>query len=245
MKNKKKIKFSTISQSQNNNLYQNPPVQASKVIPDWYKDLAGYKGASSNNIRFLHPVNDRGQDGSDVATKLCPPFLDALISGYMYLSPEDIFIDVNDNEKPSISWKSNDHIIDTRPRVDIPIPKECYPIQFGWKMTWYQETPPGYSLLFTTPLNRYDLPFYCSSAIVDTDIWGLPTFIPFFLKRGFVGIIPKGTPLFQMIPIKRDEWELDIDVSEEKYWQNKEREEKRRTHITAHYKKTTWRKKHY
>jgi len=100
-------------------------------------------------------------------------------------------------------------------------------------------------LLFTHPLNRYDLPFYCSSAIVDTDIWGLPTFIPFFLKRGFSGIIPKGTPLFQMIPIKRDDWELDIDISEEKYWENKEREEKRRTHITAHYKKTTWQKKNY
>lgn len=245
MKNKKKMKFSPTSQVENSTSYQNPPVQSSRVIPDWYKDLSGFKNASSTSIRFLNPVNDRGQDGSDVATKLCPPFLDAIMAGYMYTTPEDIFVDIHEVEKPSLSWSSKEHLIDTRPKVDVPIPKECYPVQFGWKMTWYQETPPGYSLLFTHPLNRYDLPFYCSSAIVDTDIWGLPTFIPFFLKRGFSGIIPKGTPLFQMIPIKRDDWELDIDMSEEKYWKNKEREEKRRTHITAHYKKTTWQKKNY
>jgi hypothetical protein len=242
---KNKIKFSPSLQNPESLSYQNPPVESSRVIPDWYKDLSGFKNSSSTNIRFLNPVNDRGQDGSDVSTKLCPPYLDAIISGYMHTAPEDIFVEILEEEKPIISWKSNEHLIDTRPKVDVPIPKECYPVQFGWKMTWYYETPPGYSLLFTHPLNRYDLPFYNASAIVDSDIWGLPAFMPFFLKRGFSGVIPKGTPLFQMIPIKRDDWELDIDMSDEKYWKNKEREEKRRTDITGHYKKTTWQKKQY
>jgi hypothetical protein len=245
MNEKNKIKFSPISLNQNSASYQNPPIQSSRLIPDWYKELSGFKNASSNNIRFLSPVNDRGQDGSDVSTKQCPPFLDAIMSGYMHVASEDLFVEILDGEKPSISWKSKEHLIDSRPVVDMPIPKECYPVHYGWKMTWYYETPPGYSLLFTHPFNRYDLPFYNASAIVDSDIWGLPAFMPFFLKRGFSGVIPKGTPLFQIIPIKRDAWELDIDLSEKKYWANQEREEKRRTHVTGHYKKTTWQKKHY
>jgi hypothetical protein len=80
---------------------------------------------------------------------------------------------------------------------------------------------------------------------VDSDIWGLPVFFSFFLKRGFEGVIEKGTPLFQMIPIKREDWSLELDYSEEKHWENKIKEEKRRSHITAHYKKSTWQRKNY
>jgi hypothetical protein len=243
--NKNKVKFSPVSLNKESESYKNPPSPASRFIPDWYKDLSGFKMGSSTNIRFLHPVNDRGQDGSDVSTKQCPPFLDAIMSGYVHTAPEDLLIEILEGEKPSISWNSKEQLVDSRPTVDMPIPKECYPIHFGWKMTWYYETPPGYSLLFTHPFNRFDLPFYNASAIVDSDIWGLPAFMPFFLKRGFSGIIPKGTPLFQIVPIKRDDWELDIDLSEETYWKNKEREEMRRTHVTGHYKKTTWQKKNY
>lgn len=245
MKDKNVISFSPTTMDSSLPNYNNPPIQSTKVIPDWYRDLVGFRGSSSNSIRYLNPINDRGQDGSDVSTKQCPPFMDAMISGYMQVLGEDLLVEIMKDEKPSISWQSDQHIVDVRPAVDMPIPKECYPIHFGWKMSWYYETPPGYSLLITQPFNRFDLPFYSPAAIVDSDIWGLPAFMPFFLKRGFSGIIPKGTPIFQMIPVKRDDWELNIDLSEETYWKNREREEKRRSHVTGHYKKTTWQKKNY
>jgi hypothetical protein len=89
------------------------------------------------------------------------------------------------------------------------------------------------------------LPFYVPSAIVDSDIWALPAFIPFFIKRNFIGKIEKGTPIFQMIPIKREDWDLEIDLSEESILKHRIREEKRRSHITGHYKKTTWQRKRY
>lgn len=240
-----KIRFIPTSLDPNSDSYKNPPVKASSSLPDWYRDLAGYKNASSHSIRNLHPVNDRGQDGSDVSTKLCVPFLDAMTTGYTQTLSEDVEVTFDKDEKPSLLWQSNNAVVDTRPIVDMPIPRECYPIHFGWKMNWYYETPPGYSLLITHPLNRFDLPFYVPSGIVDSDIWGLPVFLSFFLKRGYEGTIKKGTPLFQMIPIKRDDWELDIDYSEEAFWEQKVKEEARRSHITAHYKKTTWQKKNY
>ena len=42
-------------------------------------------------------------------------------------------------------------------------------------------------------------------------MWGnkynfLPINLPFFLKEGFEGIIPKGTPIAQIMPFKREPW---------------------------------------
>jgi len=240
-----KITFGPSSMDENTPMYKSPPVKASSVLPDWYKDLASYNGASSHSIRHLYPVNDRGQDGSDVSTKLCVPLLDSMLSGYMQTLSEDVEVTVDKDGKPSLLWESPNAVVDTRPIVDFPIPRDCYPIHFGWKMSWYYETPPGYSLMITHPHNRWDLPFYSPTGIVDSDIWGLPVFMTFFLKRGFEGTIKKGTPLFQMIPIKRDDWELNIDYSEKYFWENKVKEEKRRSHVTGHYKKTTWQRKNY
>ena len=221
------------------------PTKSVSVLPEWYKDLAGYKQGTSHSLEYLNPINDRGSDGSDVSTKLCLPFFDAMASGYMYLLEDDVLVDINENGKPSVSWDQNSQLIDIRPAVDMAIPEDCHPIQFGVKMKYYWETPKNYSTLIIHPLNRPDLPFYVPSAIVDSDIWGLPAFIPFFIKKNFIGKIKKGTPVFQMIPIKREAWNLEIDYSEESFLKHKIREEKRRTHVTGHYKKTTWQRKVY
>jgi hypothetical protein len=221
------------------------PTGSISVIPEWYKDLAGYKHGTSHSLEYLNPINDRGSDGSDVSTKLCLPFMDAMTSGYMYLLEDDVDVTIDENGKPTVSWNNLSNVMDIRPQVDMAIPEECHPIQFGVKMSWYWETPKNYSTLITHPLNRPDLPFYVPSAIVDSDIWALPAFIPFFIKRNFIGRIKRGTPIFQMIPIKREGWSLEIDSTEESILKHKILEEKRRSHITAHYKKTTWQRKRY
>ena len=221
------------------------PVPAKTVIPGWYKDLAKYRGGASHDIKFLMPINDRGGDGTDVSTKLCMPFFDSFSMGYVYTLAADVEVSLDSDGLPVLSWENEPHLLDTRPSADLAIPVGYHPIHFGVKMQWHYETPPGYSILFTHPLNRWDLPFRTGSGVVDSDIWGLPTFIPFFLRKDFQGTIPKGTPLIQMIPIKRDSWELEIDTSEESVNKHHILEEKRRSNITNHYRKTTWQKKVY
>jgi hypothetical protein len=71
----------------------------------------------------------------------------------------------------------------------------------------------------------------------------LPVFTAFFLKRNFRGVIPKGTPIFQMIPFKRDNWELEVDSSQETIDEHWFRGENRRSMLYGYYKKTAWRKK--
>jgi hypothetical protein len=219
------------------------PEPSYRKLPQWYKDLTTY--GSSNDLEKLAPINDRGADGSNVSTKLCLPFQDAMTLGYMYCLEDDLKIELNKLGKPKISWSKDLFIVDKRPKVDLAIPKDCHPMQFGIKMNWFYETPKDYSLLITMPINRPDLPFWTPSGIVDSDIWGLPAFLPFFLKRGFEGVIPMGTPISQLIPIKREPWEIVVDDSDQALERHNLMSENRRSHITGHYRKFAWRKKIY
>jgi hypothetical protein len=221
----------------------NEPQESKKYIPSWYKKLSKFH--KSNSISKLHPVNDRGTDGSAASTKLCMPFFDALTSGYMYTLDYDLHIKQDKNGFPVLSWEGDNMIVDKRLMIDVPVPTYHHPMHYGWKVNWYSETPKGYSLLITHPLNRHDLPFTTMSGIIDADLWHTPVFTSFFLKKNFIGIIPKGTPIFQMIPIKREEWSLEIDYSNKNIEENQIKDEKRRSLIYAYYKNIIWQRKQY
>jgi hypothetical protein len=106
------------------------------------------------------------------------------------------------------------------------------------------QTPKGYSLLITHPLNRLDLPFTTLSAVVDADKYPISDgSIPFFLKKDFYGIIKKGTPLFQVIPFKREEW--DSEMSEELFTEARVYSKKSRSIVSGFYKNFQWSKKTY
>lgn len=218
-----------------------PPKPASNNIPEWYKSLAKFD--KSNSEKTLYPVNFIGSDGAAVATKQCPPFLDAMTAGYHYILDDDLHVDIDDDGKPILWWEGDVMIVDHRPTIELPVPENHHPIHYGFKMAWYYETPPGHSVLITHPMNRYDLPFTVQSGIVESDIWGLPVFVAFFLKRGFRGVIPKGTPLFQIIPFKRDNWQMRVDSEISTIEKHTFAAEKRRTRVHGYYKWFAWRKK--
>jgi len=163
----------------------------------------------------------------------------------MYTLDYDLHVRQDKNGFPILSWEGDNMIVDKRLMIDVPVPTQHHPMHYGWKTNWYSETPKGYSLLITHPLNRHDLPFTTLSGIIDSDLWHTPVFISFFLKRNFIGIIPKGTPLFQMIPIKREEWALEIDYSINGKEINQIKDEKRRSSIYAYYKNIVWQRKQY
>jgi hypothetical protein len=73
---------------------------------------------------------------------------------------------------------------------------------------WSIEAPEGYAVFFTHPVNRFDLPFTTLSGLVDcdryTDSW--IHFPAHWHDRNFSGVLPKGTPIAQCIPVKRESW---------------------------------------
>ena len=175
---------------------------AKNHIPDWYKKIPKWK----DNEMFS--VNK----GFNVTIKHCMPFLDAITSGYHYRLHCDIDVKVI-NDVPNISYDSNITPAYPRSKDHLPTPMGCHEQGFFWQMWWGTSLPDGWSALVTSPLNRPDLPFVVNSGIVDYDKYVAPGNISFYIKKDFEGVIEAGTPIFQIIPIRREACEMEIDQS--------------------------------
>jgi len=158
------------------------PKAAKDSMPDWYKSL-----------------------NKNVDIKRCMPFLDGMISGYIAELINDVEIKIVDGEPIS----NQENLVGYRPgsSTGFMVPPSGHGNKhFVWKVPFIIKTDPGYSVLITHPLNRFDLPFTTLSAIVDSDGLMPSGDLPFFLKEGFEGVIKAGTPMFQILPFKREPW---------------------------------------
>ena len=183
------------------------PISAKKVLPDWYKKIPAFdsKNPQFNNGQILNNC-----------LKMCMPFFDATTGGYIQRTWTDIHIG-RDGELVTYTYAQGPAIITTRENPSISLTENYYPIEFVWQRQWSARLPKGYSLLITHPHNRLDLPFQTLSGLVDADsFYHTPVGnIPFFIQQGFQGFIPAGTPMYQMIPVKRDEWQSEVAAFDE------------------------------
>jgi len=85
------------------------------------------------------------------------------------------------------------------------------------------------------------------SGIIDNDKVNLPGSMPFFLKEGWTGVIPKGTPYAQLIPFKREDWESEIIIEDYNtiFKKNHENSKKYRIPNGGVYKNEVWTKRTY
>jgi hypothetical protein len=209
------------------------PIPVKAVVPDWYK-----KGEAH------FKVGDQQLDGM----KACVPFLDVMVSGYVLVTPFDIKVTIEDGNQ-RVGWDTDSpgfmNFIGERPKAlgeTIPRPIGHSPNGLTWASHWGWKTPRGWSTLVTHPYNRYDLPFTTLSALVDSDTYASNGNIPFFLKEGFEGVIPAGTPFAQVIPIKRASWTHSYAYGMTKVI----RDLGVRTRLNEHfYKKFSWVRKQY
>lgn len=185
-----------------NNIIKDSIVASKKVIPQWYKDV--------------RPA-DFKKDGHHKNVKNCVPFLDALSFGYMITLPQDINVLPNDDfTSVLIDYGIKDQgflEVGVREKESFAFPEDVYEIEFIWKTQQVIKLPKGYSALITHPLNRNDLPFISLSGIIDLDEGIQRGNFPFYIKKGFEGKIPMGTPIGQIIPFKREDWKLEFDES--------------------------------
>jgi hypothetical protein len=198
----KKIKF--MAGSKLAEIKLPPPEPARSKIPEWYRQADRFIGGKMI-------VRETGGINKDL--KLCVPFLDSLVSGYVLELPCDIHVERLENGSVGFFWHELPEPIEMRSKdiaTTLPRPSGHDHSMYAWKTNWATITPPGYSSIFTHPLNRFDLPFTTTSGIMDTDKYSNPGEIPFFLKEGFEGTIEAGTPIVQIIPLKRDSWKSEI-----------------------------------
>ena len=191
--------------------------------------------------------------------KSCVPFLDAMISGYFICLWEDFYVKTSDVVEEFYSVEKNpytdkyekkqhDHLIMIDERTGeigstIPRPNGYCHNHMIFKGQWGVRLPKKWSLAVTHPLNRFDLPFITTSGIIDSDEWWTGGNIPFFFQKNFEGVIVKGTPIAQIIPIKRSSW--ISYVSELSTSRNTYISDKARSVPMGWYKNNIWVKKEY
>lgn len=188
------------------------PEPSIKNIPEWFLKTDRYAKDSNGN-------NYIGPDGGKIPTwKACPAIYDILGTGYMLKTPCDIeFIETGDGLLAKIHNVIHYNFIQYRqPMPGFKNPPGYRESHFAWYSDWAPLVPDGYSVLYSQPFNRFDLPFLNTSGIVDNDKVSIPGTMPFFIREGWSGTLPAGTPFMQLLPFKRDDWESEHEFLDEK-----------------------------
>lgn len=185
------------------------PKKASEFLPEWYKELYSYQGTEGKKV-----LGKNFEVSSSI--KRCVPVFDALTSGYIISTYCDIVVRRND-EGDIIYVSPEESVISAHPISQAPshpyMNNHPYP---KWINPWSIKTPKGYSLLFIPPVHGSNKYFQILEGIVDTDKYNNPVNFPFVLKDiNFEGLIPAGTPVAQIIPIKRSAWKMEFGNKED------------------------------
>src|SRR5215813_10918510 len=178
------------------------PVPANLGLPDWLKTMPT-KAFSEINLRDEETI------------KRCPPFVDAMTSGFLIPLVCDLKV-----ENGEIIWDN-----EIPPGVELDFPRSPIGFHDEGQVTgsplfesdrfvikfhnlWTIEAPEGYAVFFTHPVNRLDLPFTTLSGLVDCDRYcdNLIHFPAHWHDVNFSGVLPRGTPVAQCVPVKRENW---------------------------------------
>lgn len=239
--NEKRIKFRAVSKT--DSLIQPKPYPASQAIPQWWKDMTPYLISPENPNGNKLLVRDRA---TNTSWKKCVPMLDALNSGYIISLWADVQV-TQKEEGPYVSWKTQKDVFSLHGNHTqfIPAPIGYDRTVFKYINCWIPITPPGYSVLVTSPFGYRDLPFMAIPAVVDSDKSTLELVFPMWIQTGFEGIVEKGIPLVQITPFKRESWKAEFDCYEDGEYKQVIEEKNFSSTIVGHYLKTAWSKKSY
>jgi hypothetical protein len=178
------------------------PVPAAVGLPGWLKTMPAQA--------FSALVS-----ADDDTAKRCPPFIDAMTFGFLIPLICDVVVDNGEftwaNDLPPSGVRLPRSPIGFHDASQVTGTPLFDPDRFLIKFhsLWTLQAPDGYSILFTHPANRFDLPFVTLTGLVDCDRYhDIPINFPAHWRdASFSGVLPKGTPVAQCIPVKREPWE--------------------------------------
>ena len=185
------------------------PIPARRGLPDW--------------LKAMPTTADSADLGFEVETvKQCPPFVDAMSAGF--LMPLAADIQVSDG---TFSWDWDPPATTltgyTRAPMAVHVADQLVQTPFFEPDTsavkfinyWTVELPKGFGLLCTHPVNRADLPFRAVTGFVHADNYD--NFIHFpaqWVDRDFNGVLKRGTPVAQCMPVPLEGLDLVLETLE-------------------------------
>ena len=187
------------------------PEPAKHGLPDWLKrmPMTAFSDFHGRDIRTV---------------KQCPPFVDAMTSGFLIPLPCDVECDRGrftwNWDLPQASAPEQ-----TRSPLNFHVAAQLAgtPLAMGdrpaikFNSFWTIALEPGWSLLAMHPINRFDLPFRTLTGLVDCDTFNeIGIFFPaLWTDPDFVGLLPRGTPVVQCIPVRREPLDLVFEPMDE------------------------------
>ena len=181
------------------------PVLAKSVQPEWWKTLKVGMDVSTKRITTV---------------RACPAMDDWLKSGWYLLANRDFYIrcGVSEHDSEGTKFYTADNDGYASPSHGAHQMGNAFeymgddgPVKDAFKMRnpWNIVTPPGYSTLYLDPFQFQNKFFATWQGIIDTDTFNSNmdnAQIIFYPKVNHSFTIPKGTPLCQIVPYKREEW---------------------------------------
>lgn len=220
------------------------PTPTIKELPEWYTSADRF-AKMPNGEYYIGP-----DQGKIPTWKACPAMYDTFGTGYVLRTPTDIDFFINDEGIIDCKVENKRYLefVSKRP----PMPGFDGPIgyhenHFAWYPDWAVSVPKGYSVMYSTPFNRFDLPFINTSGIIDNDQVNLPGTMPFYIAKGWEGTIPAGTPYMQLLPFKREDWTSSVEERnmQDIYMANMENSMKYRKPNGGVYQKDVWSRRKY
>jgi len=183
-----------------------------RTIPEWYRKADRFAKSPIDNSFIIGPDN-----GKIPTWKACPSIFDIMGTGYALNTPCDIEFYMTEFglKHKVLNAKYQDFVQERTEMPQFEHPRGYYKNHFALTPDWQIKTPPGYSVLYAQPFNRFELPFLLTSGIIDNDKVHMPGSFPFFIVEGFEGVIPAGTTYAQLIPFKRENWTSEIVEQED------------------------------
>lgn len=175
------------------------PEPAQHEIPYWFQKLPMEKSGGSERKALRNST-----------AKACMPLMEAMKAGWIFKTPADIHLKVQDGKA---AWNTrfdyqvispfNDGEVGDKFPEDGPI--------LNFRGRWRINAPDGWSMLFTPPMNRPgESRFRAFSGVISIDKYDGEINHPALWTAGnWEGVIPQGTPIAQGIPFRRDWFEAD------------------------------------
>lgn len=198
------------------------PVAARSVLPDWF--------------RRIPPVDEAelGPNNNGLTVKRCLPFFDAMATGWILPLAATVRLEIRDGGTAfDTGWEFDRTMVSNHAPFQIRGHPAGTRPPGKFHNHWTIRTRPGWSCLFVPPLNRDPLPFVPLAGVVDTDRYASLIHFPFIpVAPDGLYDLPKGTPLVQVIPFRRDTTLVDAVIRTETPEDAAERERIRRATLS-------------
>lgn len=195
-----------------------PPVPASKFWPEWFKNQ--------------RPIIDGNDQQYASTVRKCPAILDILSTGYIIPLWSDFKLKrTNKNEMgylmpPAASELFGGITTHAKPQIDnYPFDNDTFPGSVKFMNPWGIVTPPGYSCMFVSPYYHSHPHIRAMNGIIETDRYHEAHINTFFNAKINEEIeLKRGMPLVQVIPFKREEYEMETITGDGRSWISKIRD---------------------